>query len=70
MNTHRYDQVNPLTNPVMADDCVISETGERYFVRESIAGYWIQHADGACITHPIGHDQMAICRVIDQLADL
>jgi hypothetical protein len=67
MKTHRHDSVNPLVNPVQADDRVISESGERYIVRQNMRGdYWLQHASGANLTQPVS-GQVAICR---QIADL
>lgn len=70
MNTHHHSKVNPLVNPVTCGDCVIAESGERYFVRQNMAGhYWLQHASGHNLTHPVS-GQIDICRQIADLANI
>jgi len=61
MSYYHYTAINPLVNPVCADDVITAESGEKYIVRESINGYWIEHTDGAPITHPTGHNQISLC---------
>lgn len=70
MKTVKYNRVNPLVNPVSMDDVVISESGERYIVRQNMRGeYWLSHTSGSDITRPVS-GQIAICNQIDQLINL
>lgn len=71
MNTYHHSKVNPLCNPVSMGDVVLSETGERYEVKQNMAGdYWLRHVrDQFDITSPVT-GQIAICRQIAGLADL
>ena len=71
MSTHQYNAVNPLINPVFADDLIIAASGERYIVRQTMTGhFWLQHAlSGFNLTHPVD-GQIGICRQIDDLANI
>ena len=70
MTVHKYSAVNPLVNPVADGDRIISETGQVLIVRQGLSGYWLQYADGFDLTRPCGNDQIAICRQIDDLANI
>jgi hypothetical protein len=68
MNTHHHSVVNALTNPVTMDDIILSETGERYIVKQSLKGdYWLQHAaSGIDLTYPVSGQ----INIVSQIADL
>ena len=71
MSTHHHSTVNPLVNPVTSGDHIISESGERYMVMQTINGhYWLRHLkDGFDLTRPID-GQIGICRQIHDLANV
>lgn len=70
MNIHRFDAINPLTNPALPGDHIIASSGERYIVRDNMRGeYWLQHSSGFHLTHPVS-GQIELCRQIDQLAHI
>lgn len=71
MSTHKYSAVNPLLNPVCMDDIIIAASGERYQVKQNMRGeFWLRHIrDGFDLTHAES-GQVAICRQIDQLANI
>lgn len=71
MAIHKHSSVNPLVNPVSSGDIIIAESGERYIIRQNMAGYyWIAHArSNAPITAPVD-GQVAICGAISDLINL
>lgn len=71
MNIHLHSKVNPLCNPVTMGDVILSETGEKYEVKQNMAGdYWLRHIkDQFDITSPVS-GQIAICSQIAGLANL
>ena len=70
MNTHHHSKVNALVNPVFDGDCIISESGERYFVRQTMSGqFWLQHSSGHHLTHPV-EGQIGIVGQISELANI
>jgi hypothetical protein len=56
----------------MDGDIVISESGEKYQVRQNMAGdYWLRHvASGIDLTYPAPGGQIAIIRAIADLANI
>ena len=70
MATHKYDHVNPLVNPVASGDRIISETGQVLIVRQGMTtGFWLEYANGDKLTHPVD-GQVAICSVIQDMANI
>ena len=71
MNIHHHSKVNPLINPVAANDIVIAESGERYKVMQNISGeYWLRHIrDNFDLTYPV-FGQIEICRQITDLQNI
>lgn len=67
MNTHHHTKVNALTNPVSMGDCIIAESGSKYFVCQSMKGdYWLKDESGKNVTEPVS-GQIGIVRQIDGL---
>lgn len=68
MSTHKYSSVNPLVNPVITNDIIVAESGEKYIVKQTINGeYWLQHIlSGYNLTHPVS-GQIGICSQIYEL---
>ncbi len=71
MTIHHHSKVNPLVNPVQEGDVIISESGERYQVKQNMVGaYWLVHIKSAHqLTQPVS-GQVEICRAISELANI
>lgn len=71
MRIIHHSKVNPLVNPVSMDDIIISESGERYQVKQNMCGeFWLRHIkDGFDLTKPVS-GQIEICRKIFELINI
>ena len=71
MSIHHHSKVNALCNPVTMDDIVISESGEKYIVKQTMSGeYWLRHIkSGIDLTYPVS-GQIGIVRQIFELGNI
>ena len=76
MSTHKYDQVNPLVNPVRSADVILAESGKRYIVTQGMDRHYA--LIDALTTEPVKgrcgntfDSQMGICsHIFDSLQNL
>ena len=66
MSIHRYNEINPLRNPVKSADIIIAESGERYIVCQGMCGqYSLKHAASGQYLGPVLDGQVQICAWIE-----